>query len=287
MPDKIVSRVLATFPHLLGGPWSPNGEDACGRWVRHVAHLRNRIAHSGYVPSERQIQLAQGSVDGLVSFICDRLAHDSTRNNLPRTATALAGISGLEKRGKQTKVAAVQSDAGEPVWADTFARWRAALDRLREDRSGGLRAPSLSRAELLLISVNEVEARCCLHDPEVHLATYVEPLSSAELEPLIAELRSAGMWRPIGLGTSAAISVLRLPDDLRDKCRIDEAWVEEYQHVPELGVMVDRTDYRCQVSGDPPPAASRQRFAPSSGFSARVVDWSPSDDGRRSQRSRL
>jgi hypothetical protein len=129
------TRVSAYLPHRLGGDWDPNGEGAVGRYFARVTDLRNRVVHTGLIPTRDEALVAEAAVGELESFLADRLAADENRNRYPRTALALMGRPGMERRNAFTRrIQELGDDVREPDWIEAFKRYRHVVDlRSRSD----------------------------------------------------------------------------------------------------------------------------------------------------------
>jgi hypothetical protein len=110
----------------LGGNWDRNGNGAVGVYFRELVHLRHRAVHAGHEPTVDEAEAALAALDGLVSFIGDRLCDPKNLNRYTRTANALIGRRGIERRDRWTRrVADLTEDPEQPNWSENFRRWRA------------------------------------------------------------------------------------------------------------------------------------------------------------------
>ena len=110
----------------LGGNWDRNGDGPVGVYFRELVHLRHRAVHAGHEPTADEAEAAMAALDGLVSFIGDRLCDPKNLNRYTRTANALIGRRGIERRGRWTRrVADLIDDPEQPNWSESFQRWRA------------------------------------------------------------------------------------------------------------------------------------------------------------------
>ena len=143
----LVNRVKREFSPRIGGQWDMRSPNAVTRWHREVAALRHRIVHGAYVPTAEEVSLAITRVDELVEHLCDRLAIKRHRQVYPRTALALAGESGLRRRNAYSvDLTDLQQDPREPLWDETFTRWRSTVNRLRRDRDTPPRVANAEQA---------------------------------------------------------------------------------------------------------------------------------------------
>lgn len=242
--DGLVARVEQVIAPRLGGPWDLTGNNPPGHWSQRVAALRNRVAHTGYAPDVDEASQALQAVDQLVTHLCDRLAHPSKLSTYPRTATALAGKRGLERRGALTKkVLALQHDPTEPDWKETFNRWKEAWRRCRADITGPPRRPDPTQSWPMLLSDEDGTEQWVLHDRDSAMATTITvDVTDPAIQPQFERARGTVQHaRARGLDgrVSTAIQGVRY-----EPLAPDALWVEEYHYVPLTGVMVDRRDYR-------------------------------------------
>jgi hypothetical protein len=92
--NKLYTKVL---PGLLGGDWN-SPSSAAVIYSRDLYAARNDIAHAGRALTRRDYEAASKAYDGLVELINTRLLHVPIR--YPRTALALLGQPGLERRSR-------------------------------------------------------------------------------------------------------------------------------------------------------------------------------------------
>jgi hypothetical protein len=105
--DEITSALAGelTFKRLLtskvaerlGGSWDVTKDGVVGEYWSHLYLLRNRVVHTGYLPGDREADLAQQSFLDFREFISERLHERSFK--YPRTLLAKVGVNGLERRG--------------------------------------------------------------------------------------------------------------------------------------------------------------------------------------------
>lgn len=237
----LVSRVKRQFSSRLGGQWDLSSPNAVTLWHREVAVLRHRIVHGAYVPTPGQASLAITRVEELVEHLCDRLADKRRRQVYPRTTLALVGESGLRRRNAYSAaLAALQQDPSEPLWDETFARWRNTVNRLRRDRDVQPREAQAQQARLLAVRRPDGSMHWCLHDPDSCLAAPVTVdltrIPEEQRRDQIAVLDRAGGESP---HYAVSIDVER---DTTLPVELAGPWREEYRLVPLVGVMVDRSD---------------------------------------------
>lgn len=237
----LVNRVKREYSSRLGGQWDLRFPNAVTRWHREVAALRHRIVHGAYVPTPGQASLAITRVEELVEHLCDRLADKRHRQVYPRTALALAGESGLRRRNAYSALlTALQQDPQEPLWDETFARWRSTVNRLRRDRDAQPREAHAEQARLLAVRRPDGSVHWCLHDPDSCLAAPVT-VDLADVPEKQKEGQIAVLDRVSRESPDDAVSI-DVERDTSLPVELAGPWREEYRLVPLVGVMVDRSD---------------------------------------------
>jgi len=150
--EGLDGRVKRLYASRIGGRWDLSGSSPIAEWSKKVAELRNRVVHGAYVPTFSESGNALSAVHNLVSYLCDRLSSDRVIRLYPRTCFVLVGPPGLERRGVESRhIQDLLARPGEPPWDETFARWKAALQRIRRDRLAAPRLPSEDGAYLLAV----------------------------------------------------------------------------------------------------------------------------------------
>lgn len=237
----LLTRVKSQYAPFLGGHWSITGSGEIAEWSAAIADLRHRVVHAAYTPSVAEARRAFSALNHLVSFLCDRLAVQRVLARFPRTALALAGVRGLDKRRAYTEsVRAHQEDLDEPPWGPTFVRWRQAHQRLRRDVDSP-RVPDVASAYALIVRHLDGTDTWCLHDRHVNLAARAKP-DESKAPPEFASQMAARAAMLKGHIPTQPVSFW-LPRQHVPPLVIDGPWVEEYHLVPLAGVMVDRSDF--------------------------------------------
>jgi hypothetical protein len=187
--EGLDGRVKRLYASRIGGRWDLPGPSPIAEWSKKVAELRNRVVHGAYVPTFAESRAALSTIHNLVTYLCDRLSSDRVIRLYPRTCFALVGPPGLERRGVEGRhIQDLLTRPEEPPWNDTFARWKAALQRIRRDGLAAPRLPSEDGAYLLAVVTPDGELRWCLHDRRVSMAAAVEVQESDIPEPTRQEL---------------------------------------------------------------------------------------------------
>jgi len=241
--NGLVTRIKREYPSRLGGNWDFGGEGPIGRWNLHVAELRHRIVHGGYVPTEEEASRAYASINALVEFLVDRLATDQCLRKYPRTALTLAGETGLTRRGRYTQwLRELQKNEDEPPWRETFRRWRDTHSRLRRDVATEERWRSATPSHLVAVLHSAGDLRWVVHDYGRHLAAEV-----AFDERLLGDGHRQSLAKFVSEFSASArdypASLAILDFDL-SRLTPTALWREEYHHIPMAEVMVDKSDFR-------------------------------------------
>lgn len=121
-------RVRNEYANRLGGDWSMVGGGPLARWAERVAHLRGRVVHRGYRPTQDDAYYAVETSVELLDFVKARLAARVT--TYPRTALLVAGEPGLRAAGAWQEVErfAVEEADSEPWWIPAYGEWRDTVD---------------------------------------------------------------------------------------------------------------------------------------------------------------
>lgn len=126
--NKLHKTVL---PTLLGGDWSSKSS-ASVVFARDLYGARNQIAHAGRALTRQDADAASAAYDGIVELIIARLLHKPSR--YPRTALALLGRPGLERRGRWSgyfeRYVASVADEPDSFWLPFDAREAPCLSAL-------------------------------------------------------------------------------------------------------------------------------------------------------------
>jgi len=97
--STIFQRLSADlYQSRLKGNWSLQDPGVIRNWRNRLLNLRNKVAHMGYEPSEKEMMNAIGAQDELVTFITDRVIDNYKK--YPLVCELLAGGDSFKKRGK-------------------------------------------------------------------------------------------------------------------------------------------------------------------------------------------
>lgn len=238
--DGLTTRVSRELPKRLGGPWDLTKGNPAAAWSRHVAGLRNRVAHTGYQPTPDEAKRALETVDALVTHLCNRLANPAVINKYPRTALTLCGKEGLEHRRMYTRrISNVASAAEAADYPSTFSRWKEAWNRCRQDIRSGPRQPNASRSTVILLIAADGSEQWIVHDGIVSLAApAVEPTTETVRLQLESSRNQAVNARASGVDYELAFEF----EGVTGEPVTDSAWREEYHYLPLRNVMSDGSD---------------------------------------------
>lgn len=229
--NGIAKRLKSQYVGRLHGTWNPDQSGPTQAWKNDIARLRNRIIHAGHEPGIEEAKRAYEVLIDLEQHGAERLAQRSKK--FPRTALALCGRDGLQRRGKYTKqVEQLQNDPSEPQWDETFARWRREALRPRITNDGFIEEPNADRSALILVD-SDGDLEWVLHDQEAGMAARTNPnLDSLPYEQSQA-LRSLIENRSEGSHVFHGLKGFEPT----------EPWVGAHRRVPGLGAMVNNEDF--------------------------------------------
>ncbi len=220
------NRVLTHLPSRLGGNWDPTGNSPVGRYFTNVVELRHRVVHAGFVPSREAALLAQRVIQDLEQFVGDQLASDKVRTRYPRTAIALLGKEGLQRRKVfSNRLRQLGEDPAEPDWIESFARYQ----RLVGFETGS-DAPTPGTDSSTLSVYVEL-------DSETFLVRDRWTLMAAEApngQEWLSEAQKASLEQAAKASSQVGPSLMQvLPMELPDMRNLD--WRPEAELFPELG----------------------------------------------------
>lgn len=226
----IMKRLKSQYVGRLHGIWNPHHSGPTQLWRENVALVRNRVIHAGYEPGIEEAQKAYDTLIALERHGADLAAARSTK--YPRTALAICGAEGLDRRGKFTqRIRRLMQDSTEPDWPNTFIRWKSEALRERDSSEGLAEEPQLARASLEIIS-NTEGVDWVLHDTVAGMAARVAPnpeiLSKDQGKAVSQILQSSAIGVFTIVGASGFVP--------------SEPWVGQHRRVPGFGTMVDKAD---------------------------------------------
>ncbi|MFD7655060.1 hypothetical protein ACFV4N_13875 [Actinosynnema sp. NPDC059797] len=241
--DGLAGRVKSEYGCRLGGSWDQADSGTIGDWSRHVAGVRHRVVHAGYLPSYGEAEKAIDVSRELLTYIGDSLSRGKSLNKYPRTAIMLIGSEGLQRRGRYTnRIKRLQKDVAEPPWAPTFGLWHKAYVRLMGDKVTP-RVSDLNRAGVLAVYHEGKPTQFIAHDEvtgqavEVHIDGSTEEFSSMMMN---VENRLAEHAASPYAYNSISIKMAKEPID---NITLVGDWLEEYRLMPLRGVMVNWSNF--------------------------------------------
>ena len=243
-PDGLLTRVKSCYSSRIGGTWDVTARGPVGAWSRSVAAIRHRVVHAGYSPTREEAQQSIVAVEGLLSFLGDRLVYGSNLRKYPRSASQLLGERGLMSRNRFPKwLRDLRIDPSEPLWHETFGRWYFVLIRLLGDAVSP-RTSSEGNARVFAVVEALERWQWVIDDPLTRQAAYADVSLIPTLgDPVAAFLATAevsggSIEYPISIGVSSGGV---------ESVRRTGPWVEEYHLLPLNGVMVDQSDFKTQT----------------------------------------
>lgn len=236
----LVSRVKREYQARIGGNWAMTGRGAVATWSERLARVRNRIMHAGYEPDRAAAVSGWKALTALGLFLTERMSTAAVLKRYPRTAIALISPPGLQRRGKwNRRMETLIDSTDEPLWADTFNRWRAAMNRCRAEGRELADNPDHTRAFVLRCLLPDGGAYWCAHDRMAFMAGLlpepppgaIDPSQKESLLKLEQAVRSSMTDEP----TSTVLLDVRA-------WTAPATWRPEYRVVPMAGVMVTKHD---------------------------------------------
>jgi len=220
----ITSIVRAEFHERLGGKWDTRrGDGELARWDRLVKHLRNRVVHTGYVPTMDELRDASNASAALERFVAGRLARRADR--FATTALMYLGDQGLDDHRAARRFADAVASVHIPTdMPHAFSRWRFEVSRHRD---GGPFEGSLAEAKLVLVRYLNDEYRWWLVDEDARLACQAKDRPLGQLEREILEQMSSG-----GVEVGQEVSIAVITDDLPGPLDDEPKWHSLMEVIP-------------------------------------------------------
>lgn len=229
------ARVKKLYHGRLGDSWKLDTEGPIRDWFVHVAGLRNRVIHGGYEPTLEEARQAVRATSALTEHLGDLVAKRA--KNYPRTALILPGEGGLVRRGKWTsELDKLSHYSSEVQWNQTFARWRLAMNRAREDNPLA-EVPSTSEANVHLVVRSDNSEQWVVHDPRAGMAAVISSLdevagNTTEQQESARQLADSLLEQTSRTDISIFMFGARVTEIPADR------WLPEYRLLPQTGVMV-------------------------------------------------
>jgi hypothetical protein len=236
----LTERLRRHYHERLGGNWSVIGRNELGRWARELAAVRHEVIHAAYRPTRKEAYAAYECLDSVDRFLISRLTHDKTLRRYPRTVFALLGRVGLEDRGAwNRRLEQLVHDPEEPVWIETFERWRWVLrDALRETDDD---ATDASEVAAVLLFRHDAPPQWYEHDRHRRRVRPTEP--PPDLAPAAAATMRATEEAFLAETRSGERGTVLWPGRPGRPVKGAE-WVRDYTVLPLYGVMCDGSDFR-------------------------------------------
>ncbi|WP_231934717.1 hypothetical protein [Micromonospora viridifaciens] len=233
----LATRVRTQYHTRLGGSWDVQREGPVQQWGRKLAALRHRVVHAGYSPTEREAAEAREALFSLEGFLIRLITQQQPLKTYPRTAAMLLGEPGLKRRGLLSKrYTRLIQDSNEPLWVETFIRWRRVVAQCRANSSDERIEPEARRAKTLAVISPNGDTSWWLFDPEAYLVCAAHPPTltdkvRADLDKL-SDAAGANSSEPISVEFSSIAPDPAIPTE----------WIFPYRALPLFGVMVDKSD---------------------------------------------
>ena len=130
-PTTLKSRLDNQLSKMLKKWHMGDQQSALYRWVNDDARLRNRIVHTGYEPTEREVQDLLSDLSMLEKYVKATLLNDYNRVRYARTTFLLVGREGLQKRKLyKGKLKELDEQHMNDDWAGEFITFRSKIMRL-------------------------------------------------------------------------------------------------------------------------------------------------------------
>jgi hypothetical protein len=132
--DTTLKRVKSKlYQTRIGGNWSMNQGGVIGRWRLYIAEPRNRIAHLGYEPSQKEMREGLDTLVELIKHVADLLC--ANLEKYPICANLIIGHSGMERRGCRNLFEEIVKDLPYPTNPQaTFGNWKVEVERLAQGK---------------------------------------------------------------------------------------------------------------------------------------------------------
>lgn len=122
--SALTARVKRQYSGRIGGRWDLSGNDPVSNWHSATAAMRNRVAHAGYEPALDEARTAIQGTLRLEVHLMDLVCTPPRLHSYIKTALAITGIPGIEKRGRMTARIRELIDATPQAELDRFHGWR-------------------------------------------------------------------------------------------------------------------------------------------------------------------
>lgn len=194
--DTISKKVTSQFSGRLGGQWGLDKPGPVRDWRINLADLRNRAVHGGYIPDDRELQIAFEALEGLEHHLGDRLV--ANMRHYPGTTQIFLGPGGLDRRRKvATFKTMLERDESylPPDPGAYFRRWKQHVESNRAGRQVGC----VEKAELFVVKYPTGVSRWFIQDHACGLAAQIP---KPELAPQLAHQLAKVLARPVRMPIS-------------------------------------------------------------------------------------
>lgn len=167
------------FHGRIGGSWSTKQSGPVRAWFDEVRGLRNRVVHSGYLPTYIEARECRKAAIDFERFVGRRLR--ATVSRFPVTSHIFLGPAGAEDpRVKKTWSRFFEENLVVEDLYDAFRKWKAEIDRYRQGPLPG----NASRSHVVLVLYKNAEFGWWLVDQEARVAAPCEAphLSASQAE---------------------------------------------------------------------------------------------------------
>lgn len=232
------TRLARHYHDRLRGNWTTKGYGNVAVWHRDLVTLRHRVVHAGYRPTRDEGYSAYDAYLKLEEFLVERVTHRRFIERYPRTALALRGRPGLEWRGRWMDwLNDLLNDPDEPLWQETFGRWRGVVNAMRGDAQPLPVRPD----DLASVLVMDAEGRegWWLHDTVNRLVRPCEtPSMGVDQRAIFDTVRQEFLLDANPEDRASVVWVGGATKPLPGT-----NWRREHEVLPLHGVMLDGTDY--------------------------------------------
>ena len=171
-------RLLQLLGPRLKGSWDVGLVPALAAWDRHVRLARNRVVHTGGLPS---LRLAERSLDAMFGFIgltVDRLCEAPVRSRYPMATLLIANRVSIEARGGWTRRMRSAADEADALSLNgVFDRWYTVVTNLQ--LMDHMRPEPDHEARVELVRLVDGRDYWVQHDWDSKMARLVETIGEA------------------------------------------------------------------------------------------------------------
>lgn len=182
-------RVRSQFHIRLKGDWRLSGAGPIGTYFRASVEVRNRVVHTGYLPTRAEAQEAADALMGLETYLGDLLAAQAKQKRYMRTAWVFLAKGGFEARGGATKaITALVEDPEQPDWGESFTNWRRHVDRALDPNPSAPGGDPGQVIAYVILKKGEKDPTVILHDEQAHHIAHVDPTNGSAMSEVVGEV---------------------------------------------------------------------------------------------------